>query len=150
MSFVNPNGNYGDQRVYGLWNGSQDVVGQLICQTYTNFVNMPSTPAGTITIGGNSVNVNGNYNNFKPNDNNAGAGGLTGDWDSMPFFYDYDQVQSSSDNTASRVATTNLLNNWTFWNYETLGVRGLRMDAVKNFPPYYVSQLMNNLQPDRA
>ena len=55
----------------------------------------------------------------------------------MPFFYDYDQNQSS---------TTNLLNNWTYWNHETLSVRGLRMDAVKNFPSSYVSQLMNNLQ----
>lgn len=137
MSFINPNGNYGDQRVYGIWNGSQDVASQLLYQTYTDFTNMTSTPTGTITIGGSSVNVNGNYNNFKPNDNNAAAGGLTGDSDSMPFFYDYDQNQTS---------TINLLNNWTYWNYETLGVRGLRMDAVKNFPAGYVSQLMNNLQ----
>ncbi len=146
MSFINPNGNYGDQRVYGIWNGSSDVASQLLYQTYTDFTNMPSAPTGTITIGGSPVNVNGNYNNFKPNNNNATGGYLlSNSWDDMQFFYDYDQVLNSGDNNAARLTTTNLLNNWTYWNYETLGVRGLRMDAVKNFSPFYVTQLLNNM-----
>ena len=82
FSLVNPNGDYADQRAYGLYSltrGGTNFVNDVLYQTYTNFVNMPSAPTGTITIGGSAVNVNGNFENFKPNSTNTAGGGRRAD-----------------------------------------------------------------------
>jgi Alpha amylase, catalytic domain len=121
ISLINTNG-YADQRIYGIWQATlgQNIVNQLQYQTYTNFNNLPSGQGAM------------NFENFKPNSANAPTTYLNGDWDSMLFFYDYDQNQLS---------TKNELNAWTKWNWDNVGIRGFRMDAVKHFPPTFITQL---------
>lgn len=122
--FSNQDGNYSDHRIYSIWNAarSQDIAGELKYQTYTDFTRLPSGRGGM------------NYQQFKPNGSNATN--LGGDQDWMWFFYDYEQANSKCQD---------VLNEWTRWNWSDVGIRGLRMDAVKHFPASYVSQLMNNL-----
>ncbi|MFT5764434.1 MAG: hypothetical protein ACI8X3_001865 [Saprospiraceae bacterium] len=118
---TNPNGNYSDHYVYGLWDGSADIQSQIKYQTYTDFTNMPSGQ-GLM-----------NYTNFKPNGNPTQ---LNGDWDWMWFFYDYDQTVPG---------TANALNAWSKWLWDDVGIRGFRMDAVKHFNPEYTGDLMDYL-----
>lgn len=127
--YLTNNGKYADQRIYGLYSSGKnaDVANELIYQTYTNFSGMPSGRGEM------------NYNFFKPNDDNASATHLNGDWDGMYFFYDYDQFQPQTRDT---------LISWTKWNWKELGIRGLRMDAVKHFAPSFVAQLLNSLHAD--
>lgn len=126
---TNPNGNYSDHRIYGLYSAarSADIASEVLYQTYTNFNGLPSGRGQM------------NYNFFKPNDANASTTYLNGDWDGMYFFYDYDQFQPQTRDT---------LIAWTKWNWTELGVRGLRMDAVKHFTPSYVSDMLNSLNAD--
>ncbi len=125
----NPGGNYSDHRIYGIWNASRgaDVVNELLYQTYTDYSDMPSGRGQM------------NYNFFKPNDGNTATQYLNGDWDGMYFFYDYDQFQPQTRDT---------LIAWTKWNWTELGVRGLRMDAIKHFTPSFVSDMLNSLHTD--
>jgi alpha-amylase len=120
----NHNSGYHDFRPYGVWSThrSQDIVDDLIYQTATDFSGLPSGRGDM------------DYNSFRPNDNNVNSEKLDGDWNSMLFFYDYDQFQSS---------TIDTLNAWTEWNWDELGVRGIRMDAIKHFTPDYVSNMLN-------
>lgn len=126
ISLQNTNG-YSDHRIYGVWqaNPGQDIVSQVQYQTYTNFNDLPSAQGGM------------NFENFKPNTANAPSTFLNGDWDSMLFFYDYDQNQQN---------TKDVLNAWTKWNWNDVGIRGFRMDAVKHFPPAFVTQLNTYLE----
>lgn len=115
---------YSDMRVYGIWSGSRgmDIIDELQYQTYTNFNDMPSGQGGM------------NFENFKPNNTNSTQ--LDGDWDWLWFFYDYDQS----------VATTKTkLFDWTKWLWNTIGIRGFRMDAVKHFPYEFVGDLLDDL-----
>ena len=123
---TNPNGDYSDHRVYGIWNAvaGQDVVGQMEYQTYTDFTQMPSGQGGM------------NFENFKPNSNNTNTTTLGGDWDWLWFFYDYDQ------NVAD---TKTKLFDWTRWLWNDVGIEGYRMDAVKHFDPAFVGDLMDDL-----
>jgi alpha-amylase len=122
--FGKRNSDYSDMRVYGIWSGSrsQNIVNELIYQTYTDFTNMPSG-LGSMT-----------YQNFKPNSTNPTK--LDGNWDWPWFFYDYDQNVPS---------TKSALFDWTRWLWNDIGIRGLRMDAVKHFPPEFVGDLLDNL-----
>jgi glycosidase len=115
---------YSDVRVYGIWSGTRgmDIAGEIVYQTYTDFTTMPSG-LGSM-----------NYANFKPNSTNATK--LDGDWDWPWFFYDYDQNVSS---------TKTALFDWTKWLWNDVGIRGLRMDAVKHFPPEFVGDLLDHL-----
>ncbi len=124
--YLNNNGGYSDHRVYGIWNASAsaDVVGQMEYQTYTDFTGMPSGLGGT------------NFESFRPNSTTTSYEQLDGDWNSMLFFYDYDQSQAS---------TQTLLTDWTKWLWNSVGFRGFRMDAVKHFDPAFVGDLMDNL-----
>ncbi|MEO1513525.1 MAG: alpha-amylase family glycosyl hydrolase [Bacteroidota bacterium] len=126
IRLTNPNGDYSDHRIYGIWNASaaSDVVGQLRYQTFTNFNGLPSGQGGM------------SYENFRPNSSNVTTNTLGGDWDAMLFFYDYDQYNSD---------TQNKLYDWTSWLWNNVGIRGFRMDAVKHFDPSFVSGLMNHL-----
>ncbi|MEM8907552.1 MAG: alpha-amylase family glycosyl hydrolase [Bacteroidota bacterium] len=126
---TNPNGDYSDHRVYGLWfapnSGSAgDIVSQLDYQTYTDFTNMPSGQGAM------------NFENFRPNTNNTATTFLTGDWDWLWFFYDYDQ---------NSVDTQNKLFDWTTWLFNEVGIEGLRMDAVKHFDPAFLGALMDHM-----
>ena len=122
--FGKRNSDYSDVRVYGIWSSprGQDISSEIIYQTYTNFTNMPSGLGAM------------NFENFKPNSTNSTK--LDGDWDWLLFFYDYDQ---------NVPATKTALFNWTRWLWNNVGIRGLRMDAVKHFPPEFVGDLLDNL-----
>ena len=123
ISISNSDGNYSDHYVYGIWytGTSSDVQSALICQTFTDFTDMPSERGGM------------NYLNFKPNGN---ATQLAGDWDWPWFFYDYDQfVQSTQDTLFA----------WTRWLWSDVGIRGLRMDAVKHFTHEFVGDLFDDM-----
>ena len=132
---TNFNSGYSDHYAYGLYSTprSSNIVNELEYWTYSDYNNLPSGQGGM------------NYNGFRPNDNTANVGGVTEsldcDWNCPLFFYDYDQEQA---------VTKTVLNAWTQWQIQTVGVKGLRMDAVKNFAPAYVSQLMNYLHMTSA
>lgn len=115
---------YSDVRPYGIWSGTRgdDISSELQVQTYTNFLHMPSGQGAM------------NFENFKPNNTNSTK--LDGYWDGLWFFYDYDQ------NVAS---TKTALFDWTRWLWTNVGIRGLRMDAVKHFPYEFVGDLLDNL-----
>ncbi|MEM9548755.1 MAG: hypothetical protein AAGA77_22415 [Bacteroidota bacterium] len=120
--YLNNTGGYSDHSIVGIWNGTMDIQSQVIFETYTDFTNMPS---GQGSMDG---------SNFRPNGNPTQ---LAGDWDAMLFFYDYDQ-----DVTSTREG----LRDWTQWLDSDVGIEGLRMDAVKHFPPSFISYLMDELQ----
>ncbi len=114
---------YSDHFIYGLWSvaRNQDIQSDLKYLTYTNFNNMGSGRGGM------------DWSYFKPNGNPTQ---LSGDLDFMWFFYDYDQGQQNLRDT---------LKTWTDWLWDDVGIRGLRMDAVKHFPPSFVGDMMNHL-----
>ncbi len=122
--FGKRNSDYSDMRIYGIWSGPRimNIIGDLKYQTYTDFSGMPSGQ-GLM-----------NWSNFKPNNDRATS--LAGDWDGMYFFYDYDQFQTD---------TKNKLTDWAKWNWSNVGIRGLRMDAVKHFTPEFIGDLLDNL-----
>jgi Secretion system C-terminal sorting domain/SprB repeat/Alpha amylase, catalytic domain/Domain of unknown function (DUF1939) len=122
--FSNQNGQYSDHRPYGLWSTarSANIISEVKYQTYTDFSGLPSGQGAM------------NYLSFKPNGINPTN--LTGDQDAMYFFYDYEQANSTCQN---------VLNDWTKWNWNNVGIRGFRMDAVKHFPASYVSQMLNSM-----
>ncbi|HHB79831.1 MAG TPA: DUF1939 domain-containing protein, partial [Saprospiraceae bacterium] len=121
----NQDGQYSDHRIYGIWSTStnSDIAGQLVYQTYTDFT-MPSGQGAM------------NFESFNPNSSNVNTTHLAGDWDWPWFFYDYDQTQTS---------TQTVLTDWTKWLWNSVNIRGLRMDAVKHFPPSFVGGLLNDL-----
>ena len=123
-------GYYTDHRPYGIWSGavSGDIIDSLRYQTYTDFSTMPSGRGGM------------HYWNFKPN---GAATTLCGDWDGMWFFYDYDQNQQS---------TRDSLFEWAKWMWQDVGTRGMRIDAIKHFPPNFIGDMLdylhdNNIDP---
>lgn len=122
--FGRRNSDYSDMRIYSIWSGprNMNIINDLVYQTYTDFSAMPS--------GQGSMNWSG----FKPNQVNST--GLQGDWDYPYFFYDYDQYVNS---------TKQALCEWTAWNWDEVGMRGMRMDAVKHFSPEFVGDLLDSL-----
>lgn len=121
--YITNTGGYSDHRFYGIWSQPRgaDIINDLRYQTYTDFSGLPSGRGDM------------NWECFKPNGNPTG---LSGDWDSMDFFYDYDQ------NTDCVLDT---LFEWARWNIATLGMKGFRLDAVKHFPPYFVGDMLDYL-----
>ncbi len=116
-------GDYSDHYIYGLWDGTQmlDIQSDLIFQTYTDFTQVASGRGGM------------NWENFKPNGNPTQ---LSGDYDGMWFFYDYDQ-----DNPETRDS----LFAFTKWMFEEVGIGGIRADAIKHFKPSFMGDLMDYL-----
>ncbi len=116
-------GSYSDHTALELYysGGGGNIEGALVYQTWTDFTTMPSGSGAM------------NYLNFKPN---GSATQLSGDWDAMYFFYDYDQYA---------VSTRTALFDWTRWLWNDAGIRGLRMDAVKHFPYAFVGDLLDHL-----
>lgn len=121
--YLNNIGAYSDHYVKELYANfkSGNFQNEIRYQTYTNFMNMPSG-RGTM-----------NHTNFKPNGNPTN---LNGDWDSMLFFYDYDQ---------SVADTRQELIDWTQWLCDSVKIEGLRMDAVKHFDPVFLSKMFDSL-----
>lgn len=111
-----------DQRIYGIWGPGGDTHPALKVQTRTDFSGLPSGKGGM------------NYLNFKPNGITPTC--MTGDEEFPYFFFDVEQAHTS---------TRNVYSNWNSWLWDTLGIRGYRMDAVKHFPGYFVGQLLDDL-----
>ena len=122
--FGKRNSDYSDMRIFSIWSGPRlaDIIADLKYQTYTNFSGLPSGQGAM------------SWSNFKPNLDHPTY--LSGDWDGMYFYYDYDQFQTD---------TKTKLADWARWNWSNVGVRGLRMDAVKHFTPEFVGDLLDNM-----
>ncbi len=123
---TNLNGDYSDHRIYGIWSGSEstDIVNDLRYQTWTDFTNMPGGRGDM------------DFEFFKPNSINKSYTKLDGFWDWPWWFYDYDQ---------DRKKVRDTLIDWSKWLWSDVGYRGFRMDAVKHFPPDFVSKLLDSL-----
>lgn len=119
----NENGNYSDHRIYGIWSAtaSTDIVNQLKYQTYTDFTHVASGRGAM------------NYTSFRPNGNPTT---LCGDRDFPLFFYDYDH---------NVPATRDTLTAWTSWMYQQVGIKGMRIDAVKHFEPSFMGHLLTQM-----
>ncbi|HRI26479.1 MAG TPA: alpha-amylase family glycosyl hydrolase [Chitinophagales bacterium] len=120
---TNVNSGYTDHFIYSIWSvaRNQDIQSEMRYLTYTNFNPMPSGRGGM------------DWSYFRPNGNPTQ---LNGDLDFMWFFYDYDQTEQKLRDSLSV---------WTEWLWDDVGIRGLRLDAVKHFPPSYVGELMNRM-----
>ena len=101
---------------------------KLRAQTFTNFCGLP----------GGGPCMNGS--NFRPNwsgdpasDVNAVCLGPAYSQQSMDYFYDYDHQNPD---------TKQKLIDWTLWSWDQVGIRGLRMDAIKHFPASFVGDLL--------
>lgn len=124
---ANQNGDYADQRIYAIkytpTGGSEtEAISGLLYQTYTNFNGLPSQRGGM------------NYLNFRPN--GIFPTTLSNDEEAMYFFYDYEQAQQTTQDT---------LNAFAKWLLTSGNYGGLRMDAVKHFPPSSVASVLNYL-----
>lgn len=125
--YINNTGDYSDHRPFSIWNASAglDVAGQLEYQTYTDFSSLPSGRGGM------------NYSEFRPSSSGAAYGEtLAGEWNTMYFFYDYDQSQQDLRDT---------LYEWSEWLWDDVGIRGFRMDAVKHFDYSFVGDLLDQM-----
>jgi len=122
--FGKRNSDYSDMRIYGIWSAPRgmDIINDVVYQTYTDFSSMPSGQGSM------------DWSNFKPNLDNYTE--MSGDWDYPYFFYDYDQFQDD---------TKEKLIDWTKWNWDDVGMRGLRMDAIKHFTPEFVGDMLDSL-----
>lgn len=119
-----------DQRLYGLWSTSagQDIVAQVRGQTRTDFSQMQSGLGAM------------HFRHFKPNGITPTC--LVGELDYPYFFFDVEQAYDGSQGGASTLAVYADFNRW-LW--DGLGLRGLRIDAVKHFPASFVAALLNDL-----
>lgn len=134
LIFLNNIGGYSDHRIYGIFYDPAAVPGpgdgfninlnDLRYDTYTDFTGVASGQGGM------------NFENFKPNSANTSTTFLNDDWDTMLFFYDVEQSEAS---------TATIYNDWTWWLHNNVGINGLRMDAVKHFPPSFVAQILDNM-----
>lgn len=113
-----------DQRIYGIWSGPRgiDIISDLAVQTRTNFAGMPSGKGAM------------SYLNFKPNGTNPTC--MTGDEEYPYFFFDVEQAHST---------TGIAYRDWNKFLWDSVGIRGYRMDAVKHFPAWFVGALLNEL-----
>jgi len=125
---INGGGDGIDIRPYGIWSTSAnngngaDVIGLLAVQTRTNFSGLPSGKGGM------------NYLNFKPNGSQFTC--MTGDEEYPYFFFDVEQTHPTT-GTAYR--------DWNKFLWDSVGIRGYRMDAVKHFPAWFVGALLNEM-----
>ena len=116
-------GDMTDHFIYGLWSGAaaEDIQDEIGYQTATNYGNVQSGQGYM------------DHTNFKPN---GAPTQLAGDLDGMFFFYDVDQNVASS---------RDVLFDNTVWNWNEVGIRGFRVDAVKHFPADFMGDLLDHL-----
>ncbi|WP_020570707.1 alpha-amylase family glycosyl hydrolase [Neolewinella persica] len=131
ITMVNVSGGYSDHRIYDIYYAPEDgapgfniPLADLRYQTFTDFTTLPSGQGGM------------NFENFRPNSTNTSTTFMAGDFDSPLFFYDVVQAETS---------TATVYNDWTHWLLNDVGFGGLRMDAIKHFPPGFVAQLLDDL-----
>ena len=131
----NTAGGYSDHRPYAIYyapasapqNGFNIDLNDLRYETYTDFTQLPSGRGGM------------NFENFRPNSDNAATTFMSGDFDAPLFFYDVVQTEES---------TATVYADWNEWLFDSVGITGLRMDAVKHFPPAFVAQMLDSLHAD--
>ena len=115
-----------DQRIYSIKRGPNandpEIIQDLAVQTRTNFSGLPSGKGGM------------NYLNFKPNGSQFTC--MTGDEEYPYFFFDVEQTHPTT-GTAYR--------DWNKFLWDSVGIRGYRMDAVKHFPAWFVGALLNEM-----
>lgn len=113
-----------DQRIYAIWSGprNMNIIADLAVQTRTNFAGMLSGKGSM------------NYLNFKPNGVQPTC--MTGDEEYPYFFFDVEQTHPTT-GTAYR--------DWNKFLWDSVGIRGYRMDAVKHFPAWFVGALLNEM-----
>ncbi len=120
-------GDMSDQRIDAIYyvpttGAGYDIPGStLTYQTMTDFSWMPSGRGKM------------NYLDFRPN---GGPTCLCGDGHSMLFFYDLDQ---------DRQQTRDSLFAYSRYMFQNAGMKGMRVDAVKHFPTYFMGDLLDNL-----
>ena len=114
---------FSDQYVHGIWYSrlDSDLYNQVQYETMTDFTHEPSGRGPM------------NWSNFKPNGNPTT---LNGDWDEMLFDYDIDQNVTS---------TQTVLEDYSEWMFDSVGIGGMRIDAVKNFTYTFTSDVINYL-----
>ena len=114
---------FADQYLYDLWSGplNASIGSQVTYQTATDFTHLPSGKGPM------------SYRNFKPDGN---ATQLSGDWDEMLFFYDIDQYVASTQKTIS---------DYQDFMFDSIGIQGMRMDAVKNYTYMFSAQMLDSL-----
>lgn len=110
---------FSDHYISEVWYNGNNVKADLILETFTDFTSMPSGRGGM------------DHLSFKPNGSPTNLGG---DWDAMIFYYDIDQWHGP---------TKDSLFAWTEWLFDEVGVRGLRLDAIKHFDPAFVADLLD-------
>ena len=101
---------------------------KLRAQTYTNFCGLPG---GEPCMNG--PNFRPNWSGDPGSDVNATCLGPAWSQQSMDYFYDYDHQNPD---------TKKKLIDWTIWSWDQVGIRGLRMDAIKHFPASFVGDLL--------
>ena len=101
---------------------------KLRAQTFTNFCGLPS---GQGCMQG--TNFRPNWSGDPASDVSATCLGPAYSQQSMDYFYDYDHQTPD---------TKQKLIDWTIWSWDQVGIRGLRMDAVKHFPASFVGDLL--------
>lgn len=113
-----------DQRIYAIWSGprNMNIIADLAVQTRTNFAGMLSGKGSM------------NYLNFKPNGVQPTC--MTGDEEYPYFFFDVEQTHPTT-GTAYR--------DWNKFLWDSVGIRGYRMDAVKHFPAWFVGVLLEEM-----
>lgn len=113
-----------DVRLYDLYSvpRAASIINDVQFQTRTNFNGMPSGQGGM------------NWRNFKPNGNIPTC--MSGDLDFPFFFFDVEQAEATTGTTYDA---------WNKWLWNTVGMRGFRMDAVKHFPAWFAATLLNDL-----
>lgn len=116
-------GSFSDHYIYDIWSGPHNasIKNQVVYQTATDFTHMPSG-RGYMS-----------WRNFKPDGNPTM---LSGDWDEMLFYYDIDQYVTS---------TQQVLGAYENWMFDSIGIQGMRMDAVKNYTYVFSSQMLDSL-----
>lgn len=130
-NILTPTEGYSDHRIYDIFYapasgapGFNIDLNDLQFQTFTDFTNVPSGQGEM------------SFENFRPNSANTSTTFMAGDFDSPLFFYDVVQSESS---------TRTAYSDWSEWLINDVGVNGLRMDAVKHFPPSFVAQVLDDL-----
>jgi len=115
--------NFSDHYLYDVWSGplNASIKNQVVYQTATDFTHVASGKGYM------------NWRNFKPDGNPTM---LAGDWDEMLFYYDIDQYVAS---------TQSILGAYENWMFDSVGIQGMRMDAVKNYTYDFSAQMLDSL-----
>lgn len=125
---INGGGTGIDIRIFEIFGPGGNLTGQLQTQTRTDFTQVASGEGFM------------NYRHFKPNGQTPTC--LSGDLDFPFFFFD---VEQAYDGTQGLESTRKVYDDWNKWLWNTVGIRGFRMDAVKHFPASFVGELLNDL-----